>query len=106
MKIALVVIGGNAFRLYVASRGENYVGVLIHGDELEVIDGDLVAVMNPAMSLIENINVIIVQGTRTVAKYFRLSNGWVMLMDGNVKMMSSITLEDLVNVSKAVMGIG
>jgi len=98
MKVAYVISDGRSFRLLVARREESgFMGVLEHGNEVEVKEGDLGSIIAMVDPFIGSSSRVSIDGAAKV-KFYRTNNGWLMITQGNVKSIGALTSKEILSV--------
>jgi len=98
MKVAYIISDGRSFRLLVARRGEGgFMGVLEHGNEVEVKEGDLGSIIAMVDPFIGSSSRISIDGAAKV-KFYRIGNGWLMITQGNVRSIGALTSKEILSV--------
>jgi len=98
MKVAYIISDGRSFRLLVARRGEGgFMGVLEHGNEVEVKEGDLGSIIAMVDPFIGSSGRVSIDGAAKV-KFYRTNNGWLMITQGNVKSIGALTSKEILSV--------
>lgn len=97
MKVIYSITDGRTFRLLVAKRSnDGYTGVLEYDAEVEVKDGDLESVLTLINSFIGSAGKLIITGEVNV-KFYKTDRGWLMLNRSQVKILSELTIKDILN---------
>lgn len=98
MKVAYIISDGRSFRLLVARRGEgDFMGVLEHGNEVEVKEGDLGSIIAMVDPFIGSSSRVSIDGAAKV-KFYRTNNGWLMITQGNVRSIGALTSKEILSV--------